>query len=193
VTGQVLGKEAQKTISNIGISLALISFSMLFAALFLGYALFRMSAPVWPPMGFHTPSLHLPVISTIAIALSSIFYIRFEHLYGKKASGSFFWFLLALIGGLTFIVTQVFLWNHLKADGFLLDGNGGVFPSILYAFTWTHAGHMVLGVGVLLWLLPGLRKSASNPPSLDRVNNVGKFWHFLGIIWLIIFLTIFVL
>jgi heme/copper-type cytochrome/quinol oxidase subunit 3 len=45
-----------------------------------------------------------------------------------------------------------------------------------------------MGIGALGWLAFKLKM---DDMKLMTVQNVGKFWHFLGIIWLIMFITIF--
>ena len=63
--------EKDKLRSSLAMTIVLISFSMLFATLFLGYALYRSSATTWPPMGLERISLTIPLISTALLILSS--------------------------------------------------------------------------------------------------------------------------
>jgi cytochrome c oxidase subunit 3 len=98
--------------------------------------------------------------------------------------------IITIILGFGFMLLQSLLWNHLKSQGIFVSS--GIFPSIIYAFTWIHAAHIVMAIGLLLWLLNFLPKEINTKARL-RVSSVGKFWHFLGIVWLIMFLTIFVL
>jgi cytochrome c oxidase subunit 3 len=63
-------------------------------------------------------------------------------------------------------------------------------PSMVYAFTWIHAGHIVLGLSALLWLGWLLKKGTVTEMKL---TNVGKIWHFLGAVWIVMYLTLFVL
>lgn len=181
-------KEGDKVISSIAMIVTLVSFGMLFLTMMMSFALFRFTAPVWPPAGMVKPSLLLPTISTVIIILSSIFYVKFEKntLAGTVDKKNL---LITLLMGSAFMVSQILFWNHLKSQGIFVSS--GIFPSILYAFTWIHAAHIVAGLGLLVWLYGTLK----NPDSLTavKVSSIGKFWHFLGIVWLIMFLTIFVL
>ena len=59
--------QGQEIISSVGMSVALVSFAMLFATLMMGFAMFRFSAPVWPPNGMMRPSLLLPGLSSLCI------------------------------------------------------------------------------------------------------------------------------
>jgi cytochrome c oxidase subunit 3 len=181
-------KEGDKIIASVTMVVTLISFAMLFATLMMGFALYRFTAPVWPPAGMEKPSLVIPMISTLLIILSSFFYMNFEKEISKgfiKKQG----LIWTLILGVGFMASQFLFWSQLKSHGIFVSS--GIFPSIIYAFTWIHAAHIVLAIGLLAWLLTALKKEDSM--TSIRVSNVGKFWHFLGIVWLIMFVTIFVL
>ena len=177
--------QGQEIVSSVGMIVALISFAMLFATLMMGFAMFRFSAPVWPPAGMTRPSLFLPSLSTLCILLSSLSYIWFEKNIANK-KGLFLSFFL----GLGFMIMQSFFWHQLKSQGIFVSS--GIFASIIYAFTWIHAAHIVVALGLLFWLIFFALKEI-NTKTLLRVSSVGKFWHFLGIVWIIMFLTIFVL
>ena len=175
------GEEIKASVAMIA---TLVSFGMLFASLMMGFAMFRFTAPVWPPEGMARPSLLLPTLSTITIFLSSIFYIWFEKTHNRNG------LILTIVLGFSFMLIQSMFWHQLKSQGIFVSS--GLFASIVYAFTWIHAAHIVAGLGLLIWLLTtGLNEM--NAKSQIRIANVGKFWHFLGIVWLIMFVTIFVL
>lgn len=176
-------KEGDQIISSIAMIVTLISFGMLFLTLMMSFALFRFTADVWPPAGMVKPSLLLPTLSTLIIILSSYTLWKFE-----KNLQQIHFLLSTLMLGLSFMFTQTLFWQQLKSQGVFVSS--GVFASIIYSFTWIHAAHIVCGLGLLFWLYRGVTKKSIT--SL-HVKNVGKFWHFLGIVWLIMFVTIFVL
>jgi len=171
--------------------IVLLSGAMLFATLFMGYAIYRTSAPVWPPLGIPKISLFIPFLSTLVISVSSWFAYQFKT-YVKvsnfiKAHSNLNWTLLT---GFGFLAMQSYFWFHLKNTGVFL-GTSGIFGSVIYGYTWIHAIHMVLGLGSLTYLKIVLRPETVNV--VQKAINVEKFWHFLGIIWIIMFLTLFVL
>jgi cytochrome c oxidase subunit 3 len=176
--------EGRKIVSSISMIVTLISFAMLFATLMMGFAIYRITSPVWPPQGMMRPSLIIPSLSTLSIFLSSLAFISFEK-NPKKHKGLF----LTMALGLMFMMFQFIFWNSLKAQGIL--ASSGIFGSIIYAFTWIHAAHIVVALLLLGWLIFKVRTTEA---SLENtISNIGKFWHFLGIVWAIMFLTIFVL
>lgn len=179
------GSVRDQYISNISMIVTMVSFTMLFATMFLGYALYRLTSETWPPMGMESVPLGLPVLSTAIIAISSIAFWMYEKSYANsEAKSSWLWATGAL--GSLFLISQLMLWSSLQASG--LYASSGIFGSIIYAFTWVHSAHILMGLGALVWLSFRIR---SNKAILMTVQNVGKFWHFLGIVWLIMFITIF--
>ena len=173
---------------GLGMTMVLISGTMLFATLLMGYAVYRTSAPTWPPAGTLPVKLVFPLLSTVSILLSSFF----MHKVGtelkdlKKAKMNLD---TTLVLGFVFMGLQTLFWSELKNSGLLVGS--GIFSSILYGFTWIHAAHVVMGLLSVIWLRFVLKPETRN---LDvKVLNVEKFWHFLGVIWSIMFLTLFVL
>lgn len=177
--------QGQQIISSVGMIVTLVSFAMLFATLMMGFAMYRLTAPVWPPAGMTKPSLILPSLSTLCIFISSLCFMKFEKDISDKRG------LIATIAlGLVFMIIQSLLWHSLKLQGIYVSS--GIFPSIIYAFTWIHAAHIIAALAMLIWLYTRVRKEVS-PKTQLQAANTGKFWHFLGIVWFIMFVTIFVI
>jgi cytochrome c oxidase subunit 3 len=177
--------QGKEIVSSVAMIVVLVSFAMLFATLMMGFAMFRFTAPVWPPAGMVKPSLILPGISTLFILLSSLAFVWFEKDTANKKG-----LILTISLGVGFMLTQSLFWHQLKSNGIFVSS--GIFPSIIYAFTWIHAAHIIVALGLLLLLLFSPTQITTTKSKL-RATSVGKFWHFLGIVWLIMFLTIFVL
>jgi cytochrome c oxidase subunit 3 len=178
--------QGQEIISSVAMIVTLVSFGMLFATLMMGFAMFRFTSPVWPPAGMTKPSLVLPTLSTLCIFISSLCYFRFEKNIADKKG-----LIATIVLGFGFMAIQSLLWHSLKSQGIFVSS--GIFPSIIYAFTWIHAAHIVVALALLLWLYFSKALMEATPAAQLKVANVGKFWHFLGIVWFIMFLTIFVL
>ena len=180
-----------KTIqSSVTMTVVLITFSMLFATLCMGYMVLRVRSSVWPPMGMTKIGLTIPSISTLIILMSSLSYYRFEALIKREIDGRLYHFITLLLG-LAFSASQYLLWSELKMMG--IGPGTGVFGSMLFGFTWIHAAHIAAGL-VLLLLLPKML-SKFDPQAIERklrVKSIGLFWHFLGIVWGILYLMLFV-
>lgn len=174
-----------KAIGSITMVFVLVSFSMLFATLFMGYAALRSSAPVWPPMGMDNLPMLYPILSTVFIGLSSLTWNLFEKKLTLK------WVLITLVLGLAFSASQFGLWSELKHQG--IFAGTGVFASIIYSFTWIHMAHIVAALALLFWPIVWVKKNQVSDLRAVKITSIGKFWHFLGIIWALMFVTLFVL
>lgn len=180
--------EAAKIANSIGMTVLLVSFSMLFAALLLGYVVYRFKSEQWPPMGMEPVPLFYPVISTLVILASSATYALFHKAHDRadyKAAKIQLALTFAL--GLGFMVSQFALWGYMKEVGYVAET--GIFASLIYSFTWIHAGHIVAGILALLFLMFFVFKDEAHA---SMITNVGKFWHFLDIVWVIIFVALFI-
>lgn len=180
-TGEI--KSGEQIVSSIGMMVTIVAFSMLFATLFLGFFLYRFSATEWPPMNLNRIDHFFPAISSVLIISSSWFYEVFKKNLSK------FSFLLSLGLGIAFVVSQFLFWNDLKAVG--IFASSGIYGSLIYSFTWIHVGHMAIGLVMLLYLLPSVLREDFK--RRIRIINIGKFWHFLAVVWLMMYLLLFVI
>jgi len=178
---------------TLGGSIALISISMLFATLFLTYAIIRANSNIWPPISFQSISQTMPLSSTLAILLSSVSLILGEY-YFKKSNKSVaqIWTLLAIFLGILFVASQGLLWKSLRDSGIYF--NSGILGSIIYTFTLIHAVHMLCGLIGLLFFFKNLNKiSELSVAHIAATNsNISRFWHLLCIVWLIMYFGIFI-
>jgi len=185
--------EGKKVANSIAMVITLISFTMLFAVFFLGYAIFRLNAPEWPPMGMDKVGLGIPSLSTLFIVLSSLTLVTVERsikLENKRMAK--YVGLVSLLLGLCFIGSQFTLWESLKERG-IFQGTG-IYASLIYGFTWTHVGHMVLAVVLKFWLIFKVYQAGKLEELEENfIRNISAFWHFLGVVWVLIYITLFVL
>ncbi len=175
--------------SNLAMTVVLVSAAMLFITLFMGYAVFRSSAATWPPMGTEKVSLWLPFLSTVLIAVSSwyCYQVRLD-VARKDFSAARGHLTLTTVLGVAFMLAQSGLWFHLKSTGVFVTS--GIFASVMYGFTWIHAVHVVLGLFALGYLHVVLRSPTD--AAMQKTINVEKFWHFLGVVWVLMFFGLFV-
>lgn len=194
-------ESGEEIVSSIGMTVLLISFSMLFATFFLGYAVFRLTAPAWPPAGVIKADLFIPSLSTAIMLGSSYFYYLFQRASvaasANQISKKKIYFSVTFLLAILFLYSQFSFWSALKTQGIFVGG--GTYSSLLYALSWVHSAHIAGGILLLLFLIPQtfLQSeyilSVKKIPNSIKVINIGKFWHFLGIIWILIFVFLFIL
>jgi cytochrome c oxidase subunit III len=91
--------------------------------------------------------------------------------------------------GVLFVVGQVMAWRALTARGFLLASNP--HNSFFYILTGIHIVHLL---GAFAWFAAVLFKAARlrYTPGQDGLGLFATFWHFLGALWVYLFLLLFV-
>jgi cytochrome c oxidase subunit 3 len=62
-----------------------------------------------------------------------------------------------------------------------------LFFALYFAMTGFHALHMVIGVGLLTWLVLGARAGRYGPGYHNPVEISGLYWHFVDIVWIFLF------
>jgi cytochrome c oxidase subunit III len=177
--------------SSVGMVIFLGAWTMMFAALFFVYLMLRARAPMWPPDHFMMP-LVLPSINTLIIAISSVtLHMGAQAARGTEPQrfGRWLWASVAL--GTVFIGLQTVVWLELWQTGFTLTS--GMYGSVFYLLTVFHALHVLCGLGVLFSLVPTALRPALVPRRQVRIRLVAMFWHFVGVVWLFMFLSVYVL
>lgn len=172
----------------LGMVVFLGSWAMMFAALFFAYGLVRARAPAWPPVDQPDLPLLVPALNTAVIGLSSAaLVVALRALQsGRRAPAR--WLLCASALGAVFLVLQAIVWARLWNSG--LVPSGGPFASVFYALTAFHALHVLVGLAALAWLT---RRAAARRASLLSVRLWSMYWHFVGVVWVVLYAAVYVL
>jgi len=183
-------EEAEDRTAFLGMVIFLGSWAMMFGAIFFAYGMVRLRAPAWPPPGVPAFPVLLPLLNTFVLAASSVTLQRgLTRMRGGKA-GELRWWLLATIGlGLVFLALQAVVWLTLWRRGLRLSG--GLEGGVLYGLTVFHALHVLSGLGILGWLLTGALRNAYSVKRFTPVRLTAMFWHFVDVVWVLMFLTVY--
>lgn len=180
--------ESRKT-HFVGMVMALASWTMLFASLFFAYAVLRMSASTWPPDGAARLPRLLPALNTVVLLLSSVALWRGTRTAGERP-GRLIGALYQTIGlGTLFLVLQMTVWAPLWRHGFRADS--GIYGSLFYGLTAFHALHVAAGLCALLWIVPGARDGRYLSARQNPVRLTAMFWHFVDVVWVLMFVVVY--
>lgn len=153
----------------------------------------------WPTVGVREyvtmfsplTALGLPAINT-AILLTSGATLTFSHYAlcdGKKNVASF-WLFLTVLLGLTFVTSQVFEYHHaLTHSGVSLSS--GIYGSLFYFLTGFHGLHVTLGCIMLFVIFLRLTKGHLKPENHFSFEAVAWYWHFVDVVWLLLFVFVY--
>ena len=62
-----------------------------------------------------------------------------------------------------------------------------IFFSVYFMMTGVHGLHVLIGVGVILWLYLRAKRGEFNQENFAAVENVGLYWHLVDLIWIFLF------
>ena len=177
--------------AHIGLVIFLGSWTMMFAGLFFIYLSLRARQPIWPPENLPHLPLALPIFNSLFLVASSLALSRALKFLpqGLLRPVRRYW-LGAVLLGLLFMILQSYAWHNLWNLGLTL--RSGVYGSTFYLLTCFHALHIVVGLGLLLWLSPPIIKLRPLTTHAARMHLVSWFWHFMGIVWLVIFVSVYI-
>jgi cytochrome c oxidase subunit 3 len=172
--------------SYLGMLISLGSFSMLFIALLASYAILRVQAGSWMSNNMSALSMALGWLNTGMLLLSSISYFMVSRSTKKRKKTIIRRFLNTTITiGFIFLILQLTLWYTLNQDGYSIISH--IEGSVFYMLSGLHGLHIVGGIIALFWLNYKINNLVNY---LQQVKLVGMFWHFLTVIWVVIFITV---
>jgi len=73
-------------------------------------------------------------------------------------------------------------WKKLSRTIRILNAHGQLYFSLYFGMTGLHALHMIVGAGLLLWLIKGSFAGRFTPQYNTPVEIVGLYWHFVDIV-----------
>jgi cytochrome c oxidase subunit III len=173
-----------------GLVFFLIAEGMIFMGLFGAYLAFRSILPVFPPEGTPELELLLPSVNTVNLIASSFVIHNADSAIKKNdVRGMQLWFGITALMGITFLVGQVYEYTHLE---FGLTTN--LFASAFYVLTGFHGLHVTIGVLAILAVLWRSRKPGhySNQKHFG-IEAAELYWHFVDVIWIILFGLLYIL
>jgi heme/copper-type cytochrome/quinol oxidase subunit 3 len=164
----------------------------LFAALIASYFYLRFrSGPVWPPDGIEDPSLGLPIVMSV-ILLSTTIPVHLAEKgiekgnQGRLKAGLGLGFLL---GAVFLAITLAIEWPE-KLHEFGPTTN--TYGSLYFTITGFHAAHVLAGLAFSLWTQVRAWRGAFSEERHLTVQNFAMYWHFVDVVWIFVFLTIYV-
>lgn len=95
------------------------------------------------------------------------------------------WLLITAFLGAIFLGFQVYEFNHFMHLGLGLGTN--LFGSTFYTLTGFHGAHVLVGVIYLCSLAWMANKGRLGPEKTVTVEIAGLYWHFVDVIWIVIF------
>ncbi len=179
------------TTGKVGMWIFLITDAMTFGGLLIAYGILRAGNVQWP-----LPSSVLGIkftgLMTFVLILSSLFMVLALD-WAKKGNAKLAarWLVFTACGGLFFLCGQVYEYSHLIREGFTLPA--GNFPATFFVVTSFHGAHVFTGVCYLLVTAFGVWRGRHLERGANFVEITGLFWHFVDLIWILVFTFVYLI
>ena len=173
----------------LGMFLFIASEIMLFGSFFTAYFFVRVVAGTpWP-----TPPFHLPVFVALintCILVTSSFTIHWATQSIKRGNraGLQAGLVLTFLMGLTFLLTQMIEYARV---GFA--PHDGAFGTIFYCLTGLHGAHVFVGLSILFFMTVRAFRGHFSAESHHGVEIGGIYWHFVDVMWIVVYATVYLL
>ena len=177
---------------TLGILLFIVSEVMLFGAFFASYFFLRVVANdgPWPPEGFELPVAVAFTNTCILVSSSFTMHWALESIRSGNHRGLKMGLVSTFLLGATFLFIQINEYIHI---GF--SARDDAFGSIFYGLTGLHGAHVFVGLLLLTFANVRAWRGHFGPAAKDHlgVEVPGIYWHFVDVMWIIVFVTIYIL
>jgi cytochrome c oxidase subunit 3 len=191
-----MSRNKDNTGSRIGMWLFLFTEILLFGGLFLLYAVFRSKHAV----EFHKAAEDLNrtagTINTIVLLTSSLaMALAIAAVREGKKHLSVIFQMLTVSLGCIFLILKYFEWSakighgiYPNSPALLALAHGEIlFYGLYFVMTGLHGLHVIIGLGVLAFMLFSTLKGKINSSDFVRLENSGLYWHFVDTVWVYLF------
>ncbi len=191
--------EQQKDASTLGMWIFLITEIMFFGGMFLAYTIYRSAYPEIFAVCSSSLNVYIGAANTVVLLCSSFTMVLAVRAAQLGRQGAIvFNLILTLILGFVFLGVKAYEWNekyvehHIPGasfhfEGITQQGPAQLFFSLYFAMTGLHALHMIIGAGILTWLIIKTRQHTFSAEYMTPVDIAGLYWHFVDIIWIFLF------
>ena len=169
-----------------GMVLFLSSEAMFFGALLSAYYYLRSGAASWPPPGIRVEKVEPAIATLILLASSGTVTLAERAAANADARRLRSWIATTLALGAIFVASQVRTW---LTDAFGIRSSA--YGTIVYAMTGFHVMHVVAGLGLFISVLASASGAAARGERSPALTVATYYWHFVDIVWIALFSTIY--
>ena len=164
---------------------------LFFGTLITTYMVYK-GASVSGPYPEEILNIPLTSISTFVLLMSSTsMVLALDAVRRGNKRGTLAWLAGVIVLGAIFLGFQVYEFMHFVHEGLTIQQN--VFGSSFFVLTGFHGAHVTVGV---IWLTTLFIRSLQNklpPAKALQVEIAGLYWHFVDIVWIVIFTLIYLI
>jgi cytochrome c oxidase subunit 3 len=175
--------------ATLGMMLFIISEIMVFGAFFTAYFFIRVvGGAEWPHAGTELPKLVAGFNTAILISSSFTIHFAQESIKAGNRRGLQLGMVLTFLLGLTFLFIQVNEYVHI---GFAPQDHaqGTIFSGL----TGLPGAHVTIGLMLLLFVTIRSFRGHFSPEHYHGMEVPGIYWHFVDIMWIVVYFTVYII
>ena len=164
---------------------------LFFGSLITTYLVYRGKSLVGP---FPADVFDIPYTSVSAFVLlmsSLTMVLALNALQQRNERGTRIWLLATALLGTVFLGGQVYEFTVFVTEGVSLGRN--LFGTTFFTLTGFHGAHVTVGVFMLLSLVGASLAGKLKPEQSLNVELVGLYWHFVDVVWIVIFTVVYLI
>jgi cytochrome c oxidase subunit III len=174
---------------TLGMFLFIASEVMLFGSFFTAYFFVRVvNGEPWPLPPFQLPVYVAGINTAILVTSSFTMHWALQSIKRGNRAGLQAGLVLTFLMGVTFLLTQVMEYSRV---GFA--PHDGSFGTIFFCLTGLHGGHVFVGLTLLAFATIRAFRGHFSPEHHHGVEIPGIYWHFVDVMWIVVYTTIYIL
>jgi cytochrome c oxidase subunit 3 len=180
--------------ARLGMKLFLVSLAVLFAASILGYLVLRLQAGRWLPADMPPLPRALWLSTIVLLASRGSMHLALLSIRANQQLQFRLSMLLTTMLGVLFLLVQLYCWMQMIRAHRAVAASLSDFPRYMvasfYVLTAIHALHVIGGI-IPLAIVTGRAFARKYSPGYHAaVVFCSMYWHFLGVVWLVLFATL---
>jgi cytochrome c oxidase subunit 3 len=171
-----------------GVVLFIASEAMFFGGLFASYFFLRGVTSPWPPEGVELETVPAALATLVLVASSGTYQLAIRAARRGALRAMNAWIVLTFLLGAGFIAAQAHEWATLS---FTVSSHA--YGTLFYGMTGFHGLHVIGGLLLMLVVLGRSAQGAYGEGETRGVEAVGYYWHFVDVVWIGLFSTLFLI
>ena len=190
------GPEQRRQANQLGMWTLLSTEVLFFGGMILAYVVYRWAYPAQFAAGSRTLNFWAGTINTAVLLTSSLTMALADKFAESGRKQAFLAFVsLTAVLGVAFVCVKGYEYHEMWAKG-LFPGPGfdpsrppqlEMFVYLYFTMTAVHALHMLVGIGLMAWLLRLSLLGKVTKASHEAVSMVGLYWHFVDCVWVVLY------
>jgi heme/copper-type cytochrome/quinol oxidase subunit 3 len=194
---------------KLGMWIFLLSEVMFFTSLIGSYVILRVANPA--AFGLPGEVLNVPLtgVNTFILICSSVTMVKaYASIVNGDQAGLKKWLLATILLGAIFVSIQVVEYNVLSHEGFVPNAaayaahgrdeagpvvGGPLYGATFYTMTGFHGAHVTIGVLCLIFVAIRAFMGKYSATNYGGVEIIGLYWHFVDLVWIILFTIVYLI